>query len=607
MIGKKFVFIFATEGEGKMIKALVVAPYEGLLEMMKEIEQDVEDFEIHIELGNLYEGANIAKDAEKRGYHIIISRGGTASMIQKEASIPVIDIQVSGYDILRILTLAKGFSGKAAIVGFPNISQGAATICKLLDLDIKSFTIMKDTEVEEKLTNLKQLGYEVIIGDVVTVQATKQLGLTGVLMTSGKEAIIDSLEEARRTVRLFSRLQQDVSLYQSILESSEQAIGVISNDKIIYGNERFNKEFNWIKLNNSDIVKRMIQQTDLTREKQTATLQFDHAWWRLIVSPYEDAVILYFEKAFKAEVSDQAIHTDLRALDLNPSISYTPIAGKSEPIQKVLRQIDQYSGMDESVWIMGEDGNGKELIAQSLYLKRKSNDVPFITLHCDRLSEELFKDLITEGFFQKYANGAVYLKGIDQLNMLTQNELYHLLKKEETKTPKWIVSSEETIEDKVKNGTFKRDLYHSLAQLKIYISPLRERSEDIEKLVHVFISELHSKYGNEVVGIRKDALQELAHYDWPGNVEQLKQVIEQLVSRSQSYYIEKTEVETVINQLKQQQKNNNSAIATFDISGTLEEIEKQVIIRVLEAEEMNQSRAAKRLGINRSTLWRKLK
>jgi DNA-binding NtrC family response regulator len=601
------VVIFATEGEGKMIKALVIAPYEGLFEMMKEIEQNVKDFELHIELGNLYEGADIAKDAEKRGYHIIISRGGTATMIQKEASIPVIDIQVSGYDILRILTLAKGFSGKAAIVGFPNISQGAATICKLLDLDIKSFTILKDTEVEERLTNLKQLGYEVVIGDVVTVQATKRLGLTGVLMTSGKEAIMESLEEARRTVRLFSRLQQDVSLYQSILESSEQAIGVISGEKIIYGNERFNKEFNWIKLNNSDVVKRMIQQTDLTREKQTATLHFDHTWWRLTVGPYEDAVILYFEKAFKAEVSDLAVHTDLQALDLNPSISYTPIVGKSDHIQKVLRQIDQYSSMDESVWIMGEKGNGKELIAQSLYLKRKSYNGPFITLHCDRLSEGLLKDLINEGFFRKYAGSVVYLKGIERLNGITQNELYQFLENEEAKATKWIASSEDAMEEKIKNNKFKRDLYQLLAQLKIYISPLRERSEDIEKLVHVFISELHPKYGNEVVGIRQDAVEELARYNWPGNVEQLKQVIEQLVSRSQSFYIEKKEVEKVINELKQQPKNNNTAVTTIDISGTLEEIEKQVIIRVLEAEEMNQSRAAKRLGINRSTLWRKLK
>ena len=227
------MIIFATEGEEKMIKALVIVPYEGLYEMMKEIQQEVEDIQFKIELGNLNEGVAIAKEAENNGYHVIISRGGTASMIQEAVSIPVIDIQVSGYDVLRIITLVKGFSRKAAIVGFSNITQGAATICKLLDLDIKTLTITKDIEVTEKLTNLKKLGYEVVIGDVVTVQSAKQLGLTGVLITSGKEAIIDALEETRRTYRIFSRLQQEVSLFQSILDCNEQAIGVINKEEKI--------------------------------------------------------------------------------------------------------------------------------------------------------------------------------------------------------------------------------------------------------------------------------------------------------------------------------------------------------------------------------------
>lgn len=128
----------------------------------------------------------------------------------------------------------------------------------------------------------------------------------------------------------------------------------------------------------------------------------------------------------------------------------------------------------------------------------------------------------------------------------------------------------------------------------------------MEELVPVFISDLHPKYGNKVVGIRDDALEQMMDYDWPGNVGQLKHVMEQLFLESQSYYIEKAEVDIVFKRLKQQEKWND-ALSYIDISGTLEEIERQVITKVLEDEGMNQSRAAKRLGINRSTLWRKLK
>lgn len=591
-----------------MIKALVIVPYEGLFEMMKEIQQQVDDIQLDVELGNLHEGVAIAKDAENNGYHVIISRGGTASMIQEAVSLPVIDIQVTGYDVLRIITLVKGFSRKAAIVGFTNITHGAATICKLLDLDIETFTITKEFEVQEKLSNLKKLGYEVVIGDVVTVQAARQLGLTGVLITSGREAIVDALEEVRRTYHIFSRLQHDVSLFQSILDCHEQAIGVFNRDeKIVFGNERFNKEFQGMKLENSLEIKKLIQEIVITREKQTKTVHINHSFWKITASTKEDAIVLFFEKSLsnQANLQDQD-DVNQKTIEIHTSASYTPISGKSESIQHVLKQIDHYSNSEEPVWITGEEGNGKELVAHSIYLKRKTMNEPFIVLHCDLLNAEQLKELMNEDFFQKFANGVIYLKNIDNLNSYLQNELYQIVMNEKNKKLQWLASSEGTIDEKVKNGTFNGELYLSLGKLNICIPPLRERREDIEDLVHVFISELHPKYGSLVVGIRQDALMEMTNYDWPGNVEQLKQVIEQLFLQTNSYYIEKEDVETVLVRFEQQEKKSE-ALAHIDISGTLEEIEKQVITKVLEEEGQNQSKAAKRLGINRSTLWRKLK
>jgi transcriptional regulator with PAS, ATPase and Fis domain len=585
-----------------MIKALVIVPYEGLYEMMKEVQQEVEDIQFDIELGNLYEGVAIAKEAENNGYHVIISRGGTASMIQEVVSIPVIDIQVSGYDVLRIITLVKGFSRKAAIVGFSNITQGAATICKLLDLDIKTSTITKDTEVKEKLTYLNNLGYEVVIGDVVTVQAAKQLGLTGVLITSGKEAIFNALEETRRTFRIFSKLQQDVSMFKSILDYDDRAVAVFNHEeKMIYGNEIYYHEFQWLNLENSADIKRLIQETALTRKKQTKTFHNHQSFWEITACPKEETIVLFFEKDLPIQASVQKKGVNVNAIEYRTSASYVPISGKSISIQKVLKQIDQYGKSEIPVWISGEEGNGKELAAHSIYLKRKTMNEPFIVVHCDLLSAEQLKDL-----FQKYPAGVIFLKNIDKLNFDMQKELYQIVKNENNKKLQWLSSSEGNVEEKVKDGTLYRGLYETLGQSKIYIPPLRERRDDIEDLVHVFISELHPKYGNEVVGIRLDALEEITNYDWPGNVEQLKQVIEQLFIQTASYYIDKEDVETVLKRLEQTEMKND-ALTPIDISGTLEEIERQVITKVLEEEGLNQSKASKRLGINRSTLWRKLK
>ncbi|MFD1388184.1 PrpR N-terminal domain-containing protein [Oceanobacillus sp. FSL W7-1293] len=589
-----------------MIKVLVIVPYEGLLEMMKEVSQEVEDIELQVELGNLSEGVAIAKNAENEGYHVIVSRGGTASMIQEAVSIPVIDIQVSGYDVLRILTLVKGFSGKAAIVGFSNITQGAATISELLDLDIKTLTITRDSEVKEKLLELGKDGYEVVIGDVVTVRTAKQLGMTGVLITSGKEAVIDALEETRRSYRLFSRLQQNIAFMETILDSEEQAISVFNQDnEVIYGNEQFYHEFHWLKLDNTD-VKKLIQETTLANEKQVKTLSINNKLWEITTCPIQDATILFFKNAHSNQTITQSEHMDSNVIELHTFVARTPILGKSDVIHHVMDQIEHFRELDGPIWVSGEQGNGKELVVHSIYLKRHTADKPLITLHCDVITAEQWKDLMKENFFQKYANSIFFLKNIDKLNPYMQKELLQFLQNENNRNPQWLISSGDDMEKIIKKGTFHRELFQLLAQSHIHIPPLRERREDIEYLVHVFISDLHPKYGNEVVGIRNDALEQLIDYDWPGNVGQLKYVIEQLFLESQSYYIEKTEVDTVFKRVEQQAKQND-VLSYVDMSGTLEEIEKQVITKVLEEEGMNQSRAAKRLGINRSTLWRKLK
>jgi transcriptional regulator with PAS, ATPase and Fis domain len=591
-----------------MIKALAIVPYEGLYEMMKEVAQEVEDIQLHIQLGNLDEGAAIAMEAEHEGYHVIISRGGTASLIQEAVSIPVIDIQVSGYDVLRILTLVKGFSRKAAIVGFSNITHGAGTICKLLDFDIKTLTLAKESEVKDILNNLKNLGYEVVIGDVVTVQAAKELGLTGVLITSGREAIMDALEETRRSYRIYSRLQQDVSFYQSLLDcGGGQAVAVIDGEEnLVYANGTFHQEFQWVKIKNSANIKQLLQESILTSENNAKTVHLNDGFWKITTCSKNGNTVLFFEKTLSNQGKVQGEDRSLNAVELHTTAPYIPLSGRSEQIQQVLKQIDEYSKKEEPVWITGEKGTGKSVAARSIYLKREPGNGPFIILHGELLKPEQLKDLMNEDFFLRYSNGVLFLKNIDNLNSCLQKELYAILQKESSKKLKWLVSSADDIEEKVKNGEFYPDLYDILAPLNIQIPPLRERRQDIEDLVHVFISELHPKYGNGVVGIRQDALEELIHYDWPGNVEQLKQAIERLFLQSSAYYIEKEEVENLFEKLEQQTKKHD-ALAPIDLSGTLEEIEKQVITKVLEEEGLNQSKAAKRLGINRSTLWRKLK
>ncbi|ARI78673.1 PrpR N-terminal domain-containing protein [Halobacillus mangrovi] len=589
-----------------MIKALVVAPYEGLVEIVKEISHEVDDIHLTIKKGNLKNGLKIALDAQEE-YDLIISRGGTASLIQDHVGIPVIDIQVSGYDILRNLTLVKGFVGKACIVAFPNISRGAATICDILDLNIETMTITKDHEVERRLSELKNSGFEVVIGDVITVEAAKKMGLNGVLITSGKEAILESLEEARRVYRLFSRLNADLSRYQAILEKDNRLIFIISSThKVIYCNHSSLSDINEEEFGSTKEIQKIVEETLISGEKKDKSVVFHDYLWKVSSSLHEENVILYLEKLFHQNLFKD-IDTGQFAVEIIPDIPFTPITGRSDSTKKVLYQINKFSKTIDPIWIEGEEGNGKDLIARSIYSSKEGYHEPFIIMHCHLLSADQLRQIIQAGFSQN-VQSTVYLRRIETLSRDAQHLLLSLIKKlnQYGNSPRWITSSGVGAEAMVRKGMIDRDLYDELSRFVIKYPPLRERKEDIKNLIQLFISENHTKYGKQVIGVRDDALVRLINYDWPGNVRQLKQTIEQLVQEAQSYYIGMEQVQTILEKMEFD-PNNDALSNDIDLTLTLEEIEKQIIQKVLEEEEMNQSKAAARLGINRTTLWRKLK
>jgi DNA-binding NtrC family response regulator len=145
------------------------------------------------------------------------------------------------------------------------------------------------------------------------------------------------------------------------------------------------------------------------------------------------------------------------------------------------------------------------------------------------------------------------------------------------------------------------ELYEELAKLTIELPLLNDRIEDIENLTRLFIHDFNTLYGKQIVGIRKDSIDILKQYNWRGNINQLKQVIGESVLLANQPFIEKDLIQHVM-----QSDQINKDHEKIDLSGTLEEIEKRIIQRVWLEEGMNQTNTAKRLGINRTTLWRKL-
>jgi len=571
------------------IKALVIAPYEGLREVVKQVASEYSQFDVDVEVGNLEEGAEIVSEMGGDSYHVIISRGGTAEFIRQVVTIPVIDIQVSGYDMLRVLTLVSGYPGKSAIVGFSNISQGASTICSLLDMEIENLTIENREEVRDLLTDLKAKGYEVVIGDVVTVNAAKEIGLTGILITSGVEAVANSFEDAERIHGIFDGMKKELDLYKAVFDHDKRGMLLLEGKRIVQKNSCAESLLNTPKRLES--ITQFAQKSVELQKESKMMFEHEESVWEVTASPLliHSCVVVLKKIWSKKDLS--------KGIEIYELTRTHAIIGTSGQMKSVKEKVMESSKEERFVWIVGEHGTGKELVAEAIHQNSEKRHLPFVKINCKQIGDVEWGELLTNSSF-----GTVYLKNIEALHSAGQQLLCQVIEKRKN-GPRVVVSSNQALLHDVKKGNFEHELYYSLADQTIFLPPLYERKEDIEALVHLFISQLQSKIGKQIVGIRKDALMALQEYDWPGNVDQLKQTLKQLISESKSYYIEKEATEFLLHKLQTHNDAKNNSI----YNGTLAEIEKQVIMQVLKEENMNQSRAAERLGINRSTLWRKLK
>lgn len=594
------------------IKVLAIAPYQGLKKVIEQLGEEDKQLDIHVVYGNLKEGLEAAKSAEEQGYEMILSRGGTAKLIKEEVSIPVIDIQVSGYDVLRVLTLAKDYSGRVAILGFPSISHGAATICSLLEIDIATYTIYDESEVEPKLNEIKKQGFDVIIGDVITVETARKLGLQEILITSGSESVKEAFQDLKETYRFFRHITQKHQLLKQALHQSKQGIFILNeNGHAVY----FNKAAERLKADgflSQPPVQSFFQGMELEKN-HLAVLQMDGMIYPIsgvrLHLDQQNYTILYidspsrdFEKKIGITIKEPVPSPD--------PYPFSRITGSSGAIGQVVQKAKNYSRSDMPIWLSGEKGTGKEIFAHLIHQGGSRNDQPMIQLDAAQIEAGKWEEILWHSEKDRRIPplshfGTFYIQNVERLPIPIGNQLGSLFDSEIRNLPRLIVSSRGGIDGLWESNRFSQRLSEVLAQGNIHIPPLRERTEDIEDLSRLFIAHFNSLYGKEIVGIQRDLFDELETLPWPGNVAELRQAIGQFVLQSTGPYIQAEEVSSVLKDLKGNRQVHSRE--DINLTGTLEEIEKQIIEKILHEENMNQSKTAKRLGINRTTLWRKLK
>ena len=310
---------------------------------------------------------------------------------------------------------------------------------------------------------------------------------------------------------------------------------------------------------------------------------------------------------------------------LEERFQFKNMVGKSKEMVRVFELIRHIAPYDSSVLIMGESGTGKELIANAIHYNSPRATLPFIKVSCASLSEgiiesELFgheKGAFTGAFtsrkgrFELAHKGTLFLDEVEDIPPSTQIKLLRVLQEGEfervggSKTLKVnirvIAASNRDLQEAVKQGTFREDLYYRLNVVTIRLPPLRERRDDIPFLVNFFIEKYNKRYQMKVRGISQRAMSLLMEYDWSGNVRELENTIESILVVNSPDVIDLVHLPQEIRDFRV-----GPEVISVKIGTPLEEVEREMLIQALKATKGNKRRAAQLLGINVRTIHRKM-
>ncbi|MEO0137250.1 MAG: sigma-54 dependent transcriptional regulator [candidate division WOR-3 bacterium] len=301
------------------------------------------------------------------------------------------------------------------------------------------------------------------------------------------------------------------------------------------------------------------------------------------------------------------------------------IIGESEGIKRVLNLIEKAAPTNSTVLILGETGTGKDLVAHNIHLKSPRAGKSFIKVNCAALPKELIeselfgyeKGAFTGAFRRKYGqfelanNGTIFLNEIGDMSLSTQAKVLSAIEDKEivrlggTERIKIdvriIAATNQNLIKLVKEKQFREDLYHRLNVLTIYIPPLRERLEDIPLLAEHFLKNACIENNRPIKAITKNAYQYLKLYHWPGNVRELKYLMEKLAVLVAKTELNTDDIAPILEEVKKDTK------VQYNIDVAKEELERNYILQALRQAGGHMGKAAEILGIDRSTLFRKIK
>lgn len=641
-----------------MAEILFLAPYHDIAEVARKICEG--SIDITIEVARMDDAVEQAKKAEQQGYHVIISRGITAWKISNSGiDLPVVEVSIGGYDLIRAYFKAKkmgntiGLVDVEKIVNNPDIDSFAESV----NDKILKYSCSKDhQDIRTGIQYLRELGVDVIIGKVAMANEAHRQGMNSVVVSSGPDSVSRAIDEARRVNLVRKQEMKKAEQFKAILEFTYDGIIALDTEgKITVFNKASEKISGWsAEQAIGQYITQIIPKAHCQKLLETGKAEIAELLEignskvmanrvPILVDNVVEGVVTTFQEIERLQKLEGTMRRKLAERGFVAKYSFENILGNSPVIQNAINLAREYASVDSTVLIHGQTGSGKEMFAHSIHNASKRKNEPFVALNCAALPENLLESELfgyvegaftgarkagKAGMFEMAHKGTLFLDEVGEMSPMLQARLLRVIEQGEVMRlgdssiipvdVRLITATHRNLKKMVEQSEFREDLYFRLNVLSLSVPSLRVRGKDILLIAYKFLKEFCMKRGKSLGKFSLEAERLLLTHSWPGNLRELRNAMERLALRP---WKEEIQIEDITHALllgeevphvnpsisaehmDNQQKDNRDIRLSNQSMST---VEKLIIMQVLEETGGNKTETARRLGISRTTLWRKL-
>ncbi|SBW04684.1 putative sigma-54 dependent transcriptional regulator [uncultured Alphaproteobacteria bacterium] len=630
----------------------LIAPYAELAAVAWQVEGVVpRGFDVRT--ANLEDALALLPEVEAAGYRVLVSRGKTAELLRKHTALPVIAIEIDSYDVLRVLADLIGKPCRIAIVGHAGILRDLTKMADTLGLASYSILFEQADALEyEQLqaavrARLVRDPVDLMIGDTIPQSRFAPLCPEFRLVSSGPESVAKALESAAALLDAIDLERVNRDHLSTVLDLFEKAVFSLDQGGCVtHANRAATVAF---QMTRAEMMGQPIEAVDpalaiahetLARGTWEVGPVVETRFGRMVCYLYpivSDGVgrgmVFALERVERIYTVEQKIRRQERQENrFVAQYRLEDYITRDAGMRRRLDQVRRYARTDATILITGESGTGKELLAQGIHRAGRRAEGPFVAVNCGAfpptlLESELFgyvEGAFTgasrkgkKGVFELAHTGTLFLDEVGELEKSLQTRLLRVIQERElmrlgSEQPipvdiRVIAASNKCLEEMVAAGAFREDLFYRLNVLKFETVPLRARPDDIVPSALFALRRHAQAYGSPATDLAPDLRRALVAGSWRGNFRQLSNVMERLAILADAAVVTLAAARPALADIDGARPEARPCGGCDLLEGSFGEIRDRVVARVLSLERGSRSRAARRLGVDRTTLARWLK